>query len=401
MYMEELGEKHVQRVFDMSVICFSDILNFMEKSNVGIVKTQYLEVKEPLVLECGKFLPEYTVAYETYGKLNQTKDNAILVLHALTGDAHAAGKNSENDQKFGWWNEMIGPGKAFDTDKYFVIASNILGGCSGTTGPSSFMPNSNERWGLKFPVITIQDTVNVQKKLVEYLNVKKLIVAGGSMGGMQALEWTTKHSNMVSACIIIASTSKLSAQSIAFNAIGRNAILSDPNFCEGYYYDKEKQPERGLAIARMIGHVTYLCENAMQNKFARRFQNKEKPNFDFNIDFEVESYLEHQGRTFVDRYDANSYLYVTKAVDLYDTAQNFESLEKAFETTEAKFLIMSFTSDWLFPTSQSKEIVDALIKADKDVSFCEIESPCGHDAFLLEFENQTKIIKSFLKKIKN
>ncbi len=365
-------------------------------SDIGIVQTQYLEIKEPLILESGKLLPEYTIAYETYGKLNKNNDNAILVLHALTGDAHAAGKHSEEDKKFGWWNEMIGPGKAFDTDKFFVISSNILGGCSGTTGPCSYKPDTNQRYGLDFPVITIEDTVKVQKKLIDFLGVNELIVAGGSMGGMQAIEWGVSFSDKVKACIIIASTSKLSAQSIAFNAIGRNAILSDPNFNNGNYYDAEKQPERGLAIARMIGHVTYLSEDAMQNKFARRFQDKDKPNFDFNIDFEVESYLEHQGQTFVDRFDANSYLYITKAVDLYDTAQKFTSLEESLKRTNARFLIISFTSDWLFPTAQSKEIVNALIKAHKDVSFCEIESPCGHDAFLLEFETQTKIIKSFL-----
>lgn len=374
------------------------------ETNIGLVKTEFLEVKEPLTLQSGKFLPEYTIAYETYGQLNEKGDNALLVLHALTGDAHAAGKNSESDKKSGWWNDMIGPGKAFDTNKYFVIASNMLGGCCGTTGPSSFKPASKERYGLDFPVITIEDAVNVQKKLLDFLGVKKVIVAGGSMGGMQALEWgigvNANHSDIeVKACIIIASTSKLSAQSIAFNAIGRNAILSDPNFSNGNYYDAEKQPERGLAIARMIGHVTYLCEDAMQNKFARRFQDKDKPYFDFNVDFQVESYLEHQGQVFVDRFDANSYLYITKAIDLYDAAQKYGSLEKAFERTNSKFLIISFTSDWLFPTSQSKEIVDALIKTNKDVSFCEIKSPCGHDAFLLEFETQTKIIKSFLHKI--
>lgn len=373
--------------------------------NIGTVQTQYLEIKEPLLLESGKILSEYTVAYETYGQLNKNRDNAILVLHALTGDAHAAGKNSPEDKKFGWWNDMIGPGKAFDTKKYFVVSSNMLGGCSGTTGPCSINPETEKPYGLNFPVITIEDAVKVQKKLLDYLKVEKVIVAGGSMGGMQALEWAVgvneNYPDMVSACIIIASTSKLSAQSIAFNAIGRNAILSDPNFNNGNYYGAEKQPERGLAIARMVGHVTYLCEDAMQNKFARRFQDKDKPDFDFNVDFQVESYLEHQGQTFVERFDANSYLYITKAVDLYDTAQKYGSLENAFQKTNAKFLLMSFTSDWLFPTAQSKEIVNALVKVNKDVSFCEIKSPCGHDAFLLEFETQTKIIKSFLNKLKS
>ena len=369
------------------------------QQNVGIVQTKYLEIKEPLTLESGKILSEYNIAYETYGELNEAKDNALLVLHALTGDAHAAGKTSEDDKKNGWWNEMIGPNKAFDTNKYFVVASNMLGGCSGTTGPSSLKPDSNDRYGLDFPVITIEDTIKVQKRLLDHFGVNKVIVAGGSMGGMQALEWAIHYTDMVSACIIIASTSKLSAQSIAFNAVGRNAILSDPNFNNGNYYDAQTQPERGLAIARMVGHITYLCEDAMQNKFARRYQDKEKTDFDFNIDFEVESYLEYQGQVFVDRFDANSYLYITKAVDLYDAAQKHGSLENAFKNTNAKFLVMSFTSDWLFPTSKSKEVVNALVKAKKDVSFCEIESPCGHDAFLLEFETQTKIVKSFLNKV--
>jgi len=409
----------VKILLQKTVLLFEKLLyNPFMGNDIGIVKTRYLEVKEPLELESGKILSEFTVAYETYGELNEAKDNALLVLHALTGDAHAAGKHSEDDKKVGWWNDMIGPGKAFDTNKYFVVSSNMLGGCSGTTGPASFKPNSpspqpsphegegvstavsTERYGLDFPVITIEDTIKIQKELLDFLGVKKVVVAGGSMGGMQAIEWSIAYSDMVLACIVIASTSKLSAQSIAFNAVGRNAILSDPNFNNGNYYGAQKQPEKGLAIARMVGHITYLCEDAMQDKFARRFQDKEKPDFDFNVDFEVESYLEHQGQTFVERFDANSYLYITKAVDLYDAAQKHGSLEEAFKKTNAKFLVMSFTSDWLFPTKQSKEIVNALMKAQKDVSFCEIESPCGHDAFLLEFETQTKIVKSFLSKVK-
>lgn len=372
----------------------------MEENNksVGIVKTQFFQIEDNIELESGTLFGPIQVAYETYGQLNETKDNAILLLHALTGDAHAAGYHSEEDKKPGWWDDMVGPGKAFDTDKYFVISSNMLGGCSGTTGPCSINPQTGKPYGLSFPVITISDTVKVQRKLIEHLGVKKLIVAGGSMGGMQALEWAIEQNDLVNACIIIASTGRLTAQGIAFNAVGRNAILSDPYFNNGDYYDKELQPERGLAIARMVGHITYLCEDAMHKKFGRRFQDKNKPNFDFHIDFEVESYLEHQGRTFVDRFDANSYLYITKAVDYFDAAYKYGSLENAFKRTNAKFLIMSFTSDWLFPTAQSKELVQALTKEGKDVSFCEIESPCGHDAFLLEFETQTKIIKSFLAK---
>ena len=368
-------------------------------NSVGIVETKYFKLDKSIKLESGIEFGPIDVSFETYGTLNENKDNAILVLHALTGDAHAAGKYSEEDKKTGWWDKMIGPNKAFDTNKYFVICSNMLGGCCGTTGPSSINPNTNKPYGLDFPVITIEDTVKVQKELIDSFGIKKLIVAGGSMGGMQALEWSITHSEMVKSTIIIASTPRLSAQGIAFNAVGRNAILSDPNFNQGQYYDS-KYPEKGLGIARMVGHITYLCEEAMHSKFGSRLQDKEELNFDFNIDFEVESYLQHQGRTFVDRFDANSYLYITKAVDYFDLAKKHGSLEKAFEKTNSNFLIMSFSTDWLFPTSQSKEMVKALLKSKKDVSFLEIESPCGHDAFLLEFDTQTKIIKSFLKKDK-
>ncbi len=359
-----------------------------------IVETKIFKITEPVDLESGKQLKEVEVAYETYGELNEAADNAILLLHALTGDAHAAGYH-EGDKKPGWWDDMVGSGKAFDTDKYFVICSNMLGGCKGTTGPNSINPDTGKEYGLSFPVITIEDVVKVQKKLIDFLGVKKLTVAGGSMGGMQALEWALAYKDMVCHVIVIASTPRLSAQSIAFNAVGRNAILSDPNFNNGDYYHGEK-PEKGLSIARMVGHITYLCEEAMHEKFARRFQDKDTPNFNFDVDFEVESYLAHQGQTFVDRFDANSYLYITKAVDYFDIAKKYGSLEKAFEDTNSKYLVISFSSDWLFPSSQSKELVNALMKNKKDVSFCEIQSPCGHDAFLLEYETQTRIIRSFL-----
>ncbi len=360
-----------------------------------IVETKYFDIDEPIKLDSGDELSGIKIAYETYGTLNKTGDNAIVVFHALTGDAHAAGYHSENDKKPGWWDIMIGPGKAFDTDKYFIVCSNMLGGCMGTTGPCSINPETGKPYGLNFPVITIEDVVRVQKKLIDFLGLKSFVVAGGSMGGMQAMEWAIEYPDMVNSAIIIASTSRLSAQGIAFNAVGRNAILSDSNFNNGDYYDKE-HPEHGLAIARMIGHITYLCEDSMHTKFGRRFQDKDKRNFDFNVDFAVESYLQHQGQIFVDRFDANSYLYITKAIDYYDIASKYGSLEAAFQKIKAKFLVMSFSSDWLFPTWQSKEIVNALIKTGKDVSFCEIESPYGHDAFLLEADTQTKIIKSFL-----
>ena len=374
----------------------------MINQSVGIVETKYYTIDKKIKLESGVEFGPITVAYETYGRLNGKKNNAILVLHALTGDAHAAGYHSETDRKPGWWNDMIGPGKAFDTDKYYVISSNMLGGCMGTTGPSSINPETGKAYGTDFPVITIEDTIRVQKELVDYLGVKKLLcVAGGSMGGMQAMLWATEYPEMVDSTILIATTSKLTAQGIAFNAVGRNAIISDPNWQNGFYYDKEEKPDRGLSIARMVGHITYLCEEAMHKKFGRKLQNKTTPDFSMDIDFQVESYLQHQGEVFVDRFDANSYLYITKAVDYFDLGKKYGTLEDAFSRTNAKFLIMSFTSDWLFPTKQSKEMANALVKNGKDVSFCEIVSPCGHDAFLLEFETQTKIIKSFLKDVGN
>ncbi len=365
--------------------------------SVGKVETKIYKYEGKIKLTSGVEFGPIDIAYETYGNLNEKKDNAILVLHALTGDAHAAGYHNEEDKKRGWWDEMIGSDKAFDTNKYYVISSNMFGGCSGTTGPSSINPNTQKPYGLSFPVITMEDAVNVQKILIDALGIKKIIVAGGSMGGMQALDWAVMYPEYVSKVIVIASTARLTAQGIAFNAVGRNAILSDINFNNGNYYDKV-QPEHGLSVARMIGHITYLCEESMHKKFGRRLQNKEKPDFDFGIDFQVESYLKHQGLTFVERFDANSYLYITKAVDYFDLSSNYGSLEEAFKNTNSEFLIISFSTDWLFPTSQSKEITKALIKAGKDVSFCEIKSPCGHDAFLIEFETQTEIIKSFLKK---
>ncbi len=356
-------------------------------------ETKYLKIKEPTKLKSGKILKSIDIAYETYGKLNENKDNAILVLHALTGSAHAAYYHKDT-QKPGWWDDMIGSNKAFDTDKFFVISSNILGGCYGTTGPASINPDTDKPYALDFPVITIEDMVNVQKKLVDYLGIKKIIVAGGSLGGMQALEWSIRFPKNVKSTILIATSARLNAQGIAFNAVARNAILTDINFNNGNYYDK-KHPESGLAIARMIGHITYLCEEAMYKKFGREF--KEKPSFDFGIDFQVESYLEHQGRVFVDRFDANSYLYITKALDYYDPIKEYGSLENALKDSASRFLIISFSTDWLFTTAQSKQIASALIQLNKDVSFVELESKCGHDAFLLEFEKQTKIIKSFLR----
>ena len=369
----------------------------IEENSVGIVETKFHKIEEKIKFESGVEFGPITVAYETYGELNETKDNAILLIHALTGDAHAAGYHSENDKKPGWWDTLIGPNKAFDTNKYYVICTNILGGCSGTTGPSSIDPETQQPYGTTFPVFTIEDTVKVIKHLLDALNVKSLYtVAGGSMGGMQAMQFVISYPDFVKSAILIATTSRLSPQAIAFNAVGRNSIISDPNWNNGNYYNNENKPDRGLSNARMIGHITYLCEEAMYNKFGRKLQNKDSYDFHFDIDFQVESYLQHQGQIFVDRFDANSYLYITKAVDYFDPAEKYGSLQNAFKDSNAKFLIMSFDSDWLFPSSQSKEIVNTLMQLDKDVSYCEIKSPCGHDAFLLEYEVQDKIIKSFL-----
>ena len=369
----------------------------IKENSVGIVQTQYYTIEEKIKFESGVEFSPITVAYETYGKLSETKDNVILLIHALTGDAHAAGYHSEQDKKPGWWDDLVGPNKAFDTNKYYIVSTNILGGCSGTTGPSSINPTTGKPYGLSFPVFTIEDTIKVQKKLLDYLGIKSLYsVAGGSMGGMQAMQFCISYPEMVQSAVLIATTSRLSPQAIAFNAVGRNSIISDPNWKNGDYYDKDNKPDRGLSNARMIGHITYLCEEAMYNKFGRRLQNKDSYDFNFDIDFQVESYLQHQGQIFVDRFDANSYLYITKAVDYFDPAEKYGSLKEAFKNSNAKFLIISFDSDWLFPSSQAKEIVNTLMQLDKDVSYCEIKSPCGHDAFLLEYEVQDKIIKSFL-----
>ena len=321
------------------------------ENNIGIVETKFYTIEEKIKFDSGVEFGPITVAYETYGKLNEDGSNAILVIHALTGDAHAAGYHSENDKKPGWWDTIIGPNKAFDTNKYFVICSNILGGCSGTTGPSSINPETGTPYGLSFPVFTIEDTVKVKKRLLDYLGIKKLYaVAGGSMGGMQAMQFVISYPDFVTSAILIATTSRLSPQAIAFNAVGRNSIISDPNWNNGDYYDKQEKPDRGLSTARMVGHITYLCEEAMYNKFGRRLQNKDHYDFHFDVDFQVESYLQHQGQIFVDRFDANSYLYITKAVDYFDIAHKYGSLEEAFKDTKSRFLVISFSSPFFTPT---------------------------------------------------
>ncbi len=370
-----------------------------ESNSVGIVETRTERVVEdsaPLKLVCGKSLGPIDVAYETYGQLNEAGDNAVLICHALSGDAHVAGYNSEADKKPGWWDVMVGPGKGIDTNRYFVICSNILGGCSGTTGPCSVNPRTGKAYGLAFPIITIADMVRVQKLLLDKLGVKRLLsVIGGSMGGMQVLQWAVEYTEFVDSAIAIATTTRLGAQSIAFDAVGRNAILADPDFSDGEY-SGEKGPGRGLSIARMIGHITYLSERGMHEKFGRELKDSEQYRYDFDSEFAVETYLDHQGQSFVERFDANSYLYITKAMDYFDLEREYGTLAKAFAKTRSRFLVMSFASDWLFTTAQSEAIVDALFANGKDVSFCNIASQYGHDAFLLEPELLGAFMSGFL-----
>jgi homoserine O-acetyltransferase len=374
-------------------------MNEKAGQSIGVVATQVIRVVEqdaPLELESGKKLGPIDVAYETYGRLNEAQDNAILICHALSGNAHAAGVHGSDDKKPGWWDDMVGPGKGIDTDKYFVICSNFLGGCSGTTGPSSINPRTDKPYGLDFPIITVADMVNVQKLLLDKLGVKHLLaVIGGSIGGMQVLQWSIAYPDMIDAAIPIATTSHLNAQSIAFDAVGRNAILADANFADGQYHGSQV-PSRGLAIARMIGHITYLSEEGMRRKFGRELRSARRYRYDFNSEFSVETYLDYQGQTFVDRFDANSYLYITKASDYFDLSRTYGSLEAAFAGAKSRFLVISFSSDWLFTPAQSEAVVDALMANGKDVSFCSIASGYGHDAFLLEPETLGAFISSFL-----
>jgi homoserine O-acetyltransferase len=367
--------------------------------SVGIVETRFVRLvseDKPLELECRKTLGPIDVAYETYGRLNEAGDNAILICHALSGNAHVAGYNDPNDKKPGWWEGMVGPGKGIDTNRYFVICSNFLGGCAGTTGPSSIDPRTGRPYGLDFPIITIPDMVKVQKLLLDALGIRHLLaVIGGSLGGMQTIQWSISYPDMMDAAIPIATTTHQGAQSIAFDAVGRNAILADVNFADGQYHQGEV-PGQGLAIARMIGHITYLSEESMRQKFGRELRGADRYSYDFNSEFAVETYLDHQGQSFVDRFDANSYLYITKAADYFDLPRDYGSLKEAFAGARARFLVVSFSSDWLFTPAQAEAMVDALVANGKDVSFCNIASDYGHDAFLLEEETLGAFISNFL-----
>ncbi|MFZ5799938.1 MAG: homoserine O-acetyltransferase MetX [Candidatus Omnitrophota bacterium] len=367
------------------------------ENSVGIVETQYFTFAQPpneLLLESGQRLGPITLSYETYGVLNKEKSNAILVLHALSGDSHAAGLHKD-DKEPGWWDAMIGPDKAFDTHKYFVLCSNVIGGCKGSTGPSSINPKTGRPYGLDFPVITIADMVAAQKYLVEHLGIKKLLcVVGGSMGGMQVLQWVAAYPEMVASAIPIATSLKHSPQQIAFDEVGRQAVMADPDWREGNYYEFG-QPEKGLAVARMIGHITYMSDASMEEKFSRRLKD-DNYSFKFTTDFEVEGYLRYRGDNFVKRFDANSYLYITKALDYFDLSGGKLILEGRRLNT--RFLVIAFKSDWLYPAYQSQEIVRRLKVHHVDATYCEINSTYGHDAFLLEVDEETHLIKHFLDK---
>jgi len=368
-----------------------------DSQNNGFAEEVILGENDPLQLSSGDILSPFKVAYKSWGKLNSDKSNAILVCHALTGDQYARGKNPLTN-KDGWWPKMIGPGLPIDTNKYFVICTNVLGSCSGTSGPKEINLKTNEPYGLDFPVITIADMVSAQVRLINYLKIDQLFsVIGGSMGGMQVLQWAVNHSDRVRTAIPIASTWRHSAQNIAFHEVGRQAIMADPNWSKGRYFENDNRPHAGLSVARMAAHITYMSERSLTSKFGRNLQDREKLTFGFDADFQVESYLRYQGISFVDRFDANSYLYITRAMDYFDISADYGgNLTKAFENTPVKFCIMSFTSDWLYTTQESREMVRALNAVGAQVSFVEIDMDKGHDSFLLDCPEMFNIIAGFL-----
>ena len=370
-----------------------------EQGSVGLVQTQYFTFAVPpneMLLEGGAKLGPITLAYETYGELNAERSNAILLLHALSGDAHAAGRHTQEDRKTGWWDSMVGPGKAFDTNKYFVFCSNVLGGCMGSTGPSSINSASGKPFALDFPVVTIGDMVSAQRELVLSLGINQLLcVAGGSMGGMQALDWATRFPDMMKSAMIISAGPLHDAQHIAFHAVGREAIRSDPRFQHGAY-TKESAPDAGLAIARMLAHITYLSDKSMRMKFGRKLRESGALRYDLDKEFSVESYLDYQGEQFVSRFDANTYLYVSKALDYFDISRSHGSLDAAMARVQSKLMVLAFSSDWLYPPHQSEEIVYALTRQNRNVTYANIASDYGHDAFLLETAVMDKLISGFL-----
>ena len=368
--------------------------------SVGLVTPKTQKFEQALSLDCGRTLPSYEMVYETYGELNADHSNAILICHALSGDAHAAGYHSMDDKKPGWWDSCIGPGKPIDTNKFFVVSPNNLGGCKGSTGPMSNNPDKGKPYGRDFPIVTVKDWVKSQALLADRLGIEQwAAVIGGSLGGMQALQWSIDYPERLRHCVVIAAAPKLTAQNIAFNEVARQAIMSDPDFHDGHYYEHDTVPRRGLKLARMLGHITYLSDEAMRTKFGRDLR-EGKLNFGFDVDFQVESYLRYQGQSFVDRFDANTYLLMTKALDYFDPAKEYDdNLAKVMEKASARFLILSFTSDWRFSPERSREIVKALLDSRKDVSYSEIEANQGHDAFLMPIEDYINVFNAYLKNV--
>ena len=371
-----------------------------EINSIGIVKPKIFKCADPIKLSCGMTLDNYELIYETYGKLNKNKDNAVLVCHALSGNQHVAGRHKKTDKHPGWWDSLVGPGKPLNTNKFFVIGINNLGGNEGSTGPKSINPKTKKVWGSSFPIITVEDWVKTQKTLINYLGIQRLSsVIGGSLGGMQALEWNLQFPNEVKNTIIIAAAPNLTAQNIAFNEVARQSIITDPDFQKGNFYTKKNKPKRGLRVARMLGHITYLSNDAMKSKFGRKKKNKDFK-YNFNTEFEIESYLNYQGDKFAQEFDANTYIRMTKALDYYDpTKQNKKRLSAVFKKIKSKFLVISFTSDWRFSPSRSKEIVKSLLDNNINVSYAEISAESGHDAFLMSDDHYHEILNSFFKNI--
>jgi homoserine O-acetyltransferase len=372
----------------------------VEHGSVGIVETKTYTFAHPpkkFTLENGQELGPITIAYETYGELNENRDNVILIEHALTANAHAAGRHSPEDKYPGWWDVMIGPGKAFDTSKYFVICTNILGSCYGSTGPSSINPETGKPYGLSFPLVTIRDMVSTQRELIDHLEINRIrTITGGSMGGMQAIEWALLYPQLVDSIILIATAARSTPQSIAMHKVGLRAIMDDPNWDGGNYYGKEP-PNKGLAIARMLGHITYLSDGLLWEKFGRSHNDPSTMKVRLDSKFEIENYLLYQGSKFVQRFDANSYIYLMRSIDLYDAEEGYNSLEESLKRAGSlKVFVASFTSDWLYPSYQSKELVEAFRANDVFVVNHEIDAPYGHDSFLIEHEKLTPLIKDFL-----
>ena len=373
--------------------------NLLDKSSIGIVAAKNAHFSEPLTLKSGHLLPQFDLAYETYGTLNAEKNNAVIVCHALSGNHHVAGKYSEADKNGGWWDNLIGPNKPLDTNKFFVIGLNNLGGCHGSSGPSSINAATNKPFGASFPIVTVEDWVNSQARLLDYLGIESLAaVIGGSLGGMQALQWTLAYPSRVKHALVIASAPNLTAQNIAFNEVARQAIMTDPEFYEGDYYARNTVPRRGLRIARMLGHITYLSDDAMGEKFGRKLKDTIK--YGFDVEFEMESYLRYQGDKFAGEFDANTYLRMTRALDYYDPALNFNGdLSAALKQAKAQFLVVSFTSDWRFSPARSREIVKALLDNELTVSYAEVTAAHGHDAFLMPDAHYHAILRSYLQKV--